>query len=206
MTSCSRPAGVAQSLDDVLALLDERNLREQIDTRYDGVLEGFPIPMLVAGTDAEERLLQVTGDFMAHMDGYCSPVAQLQSPTQGRGEAIALLEGLYRSEGAGGYDTAVLAVEENGEDAIGCILADMLALSKATARQVYEAWVCAVRVDTLPWEHKRELTAQLLDRWCVLAPGEAPEAPVEQLAYLCGTLVMHFAKAKNEMMGAMCGA
>ena len=161
---------VAHTVERILELLDEENMRRTIDGPVDTAVASFHVESTTPVS--HHRFHQVIGEFTQHVYRSGVRVSRELSPTQAAAEAIFLLENGYRSAQSDGYDAALLDAMNPQTDGIRWVLAHLADIIKEKERGKYTSWVFATTLGSLDWSAKCRLAQVLLDQ---LSPCLVPQ-------------------------------
>jgi len=156
---CSRSVPQADNtLERILALLDEARVRNEIDEPIDAAVAAFE------SSASRRRFHQVISGFVQHIYRHGVEPHQELSSTQASAEAIALLERGYSGAQARGYDAALLDAVNPRHNGIEVILAQLAEIIKDNERRQYTHWVFASCLGRLAWSERCRVAGLLLDR------------------------------------------
>ena len=159
----------AEIIERLVLLLDDENLRRQIDEPIEWAAQTFDCDV---ETPASQRQFNdVTAGFMRHLYAHMPACPRQLSPDQARDEAVALVELAYRPISTVPYDAALCEAIDDAQAGMATVLDRLAQALKAQCRQTFERWVFARYIDPFDWEINCAIAANLLDR------ARLPSAP-----------------------------
>ena len=161
--TCSRSVPQADNtLERILALLDEARVRNEVDEPIDAAVATFSFEEVQAAS--HRRFHQVISGFVQHVYRHGVEPHQELSSAQASAEAIALLERGYCGAQGRGYDAALVDAASLRHDGLSLVLAQLAEIIKDDERRKYTHWVFAASLDPLAWSDRCRIAELLLDR------------------------------------------
>ncbi len=183
-----------------MSLLANATICERIDEPIEMAALSFEGLRTVSPPIDNATLLQVAGEFVAHIYEHGLCFAHVLTLDQAQAEAVFLLDYGYPGETGKGYDGARRDVSKHGLNALQGVPLALAQAIKGIQRRRYERWVLASRIEHLDWQTKSNLTAAILKRWGShieeIVDGRSPEELVQD----CGNLIKDAAGSDETLM------
>jgi hypothetical protein len=175
-------------IDEVIKLLDEKHVSREIDERIEKAAARFKFDREAAPSHA--LFNQIISDFVMHMFEEAIRLPIRLTPSQAKGEAVAILEQYYEGSQHRGYYAAYLDFLDSAENGIMLLIARMTEAIKAIERRKYVRWVYLSRIDQSDWTTGCRLVKVLLDRLNSYLPPRITQCDPAQLVDCLPDLLM----------------
>ncbi len=185
-------------LQQMLAELDERELRRQIDDPVDAAVAEYVGQLSMPSPPTQRDVLDAVSGLLRHV--YCKGLAfRRELPTgQVRREAAFLLENCYAGTGGRGFSVALSEACAGGHDVVVSVLMTLGDAMKAVERRKF-LWVTLTgRLSLLPLESRYRLAEHVWEAWSPHLSKVAALSPREVAARL-PELVLEFAESDNHI-------
>lgn len=185
-------------LQQMLAELDERELRRQIDDPVDAAVAEYVRQLNIPSSPTQRDVLDAVSGLVRHVHCNGLPFRRQLTPSQVRREAAYLLESTYVGAGGRGFSVALSDACNGGDDVVLLVLMTLADALKTVERRK-AVWVTLKgRLSLLSLASRYRLAEYVWEAWSPYLSKVAALTPGEVAARL-PELVFEFAESDNHI-------
>ena len=199
MIDCMQKKRAEAALDELLALLDEKRLREMVCLPLDEAADAFERPGSSSPAASNpSAFLKTCGCFVQCLYARGRRPPQVFSEEQAQAEAVFLLEQDYNGQSGRGCVSAYVDYSADGDEDQNMVLDFLLEAVKRVEWRKRVGWLVASRIRLLSWQERTALTQAAMTRFKDLLSSEIATAPPERFADLLPQLLLDWIQGESE--------